>query len=98
MVRDTLGNRTQLASEAYTMSTAATTARPELYAGMPQGWTVQDSLADNWGAGNQNLVAGAGTAGSLTSGNKSGFIAQTRSEERRVGKEWRSGLSARPGE
>ena len=59
------------------MSTAATTARPELYAGMPQGWTVQDSLADNWGAGNQNLVAGAGTAGSLTSGNKSGFIAQT---------------------
>src|ERR1035441_8741559 len=77
MVRDTLGNRTQLASEAYTMSTAATTARPELYAGMPQGWTVQDSLADNWGAGNQSLVAGAGTSGTLTGRNKSGFIAQT---------------------
>ena len=58
-------------------STPATTARPELYAGMPQGWTVQDSLADNWGAGNQSLVAGAGTSGTLTGRNKSGFIAQT---------------------
>ena len=59
------------------MATAATTARPELYAGMPQGWTVQDSLTDSYGAGDQNLVSSSGATGALTGNNRSGFIAQS---------------------
>lgn len=60
------------------MATAAKTAQPELYAGMPQGWTVQDSEAKNWGAGDQNLVTGGGTglgtSGALTGANENNFI------------------------